>query len=62
MSSSTFVVWLSLAAWSLTGSPWSVQLHLQGGQPDICVQTAGQTPQCASTLLRQLAVALPRWA
>ncbi|QIO89040.1 hypothetical protein G9274_002725 [Stenotrophomonas rhizophila] len=55
-------MWLSLAAWSLTGGPWSVQLHLQDEHPDICVQTGGQTPQCVSTLLRHLAVALPRWA
>ncbi|MBD3827595.1 MULTISPECIES: hypothetical protein [Stenotrophomonas] len=62
MSSSTCALWLSLAAWSLTGGPWSVQLHLQDEHPDICVQTGGQTPQCVSTLLRHLAVALPRWA
>ncbi|WP_411851728.1 hypothetical protein ACLB90_04060 [Stenotrophomonas sp. LGBM10] len=62
MSSSVCALWISLAAWSLTVSPWSVQLHLQDQRPDICVQaTSGQAPYCASTLLRELAIVLPRW-
>ncbi|WP_422505686.1 hypothetical protein [Stenotrophomonas sp. GZD-301] len=62
MSSSVCALWISLAAaWSLTSGPWSVQLHLQGERPDICVQATGQAPYCASALLRQVVIALPRW-